>query len=72
MPAPVMLAPVGVQSIVNPEGELAVARAAAAVGLPMTLSTASSFSLEEVAAAAAGAEVVSALLAAQTASSPRA
>ena len=54
MPAPVMLAPVGVQSIVDDEGELAVARAAAAVGLPMTLSTASSFSLEEVAAAAAG------------------
>lgn len=54
MPAPVMLAPVGVQSIVNDEGELAVARAAAAVGLPMTLSTASSFSLEEVASAAPG------------------
>jgi isopentenyl diphosphate isomerase/L-lactate dehydrogenase-like FMN-dependent dehydrogenase len=50
MPAPVMLAPVGVQSIVNEEGELAVARAAAAVGLTMTLSTASSFPLEEVAA----------------------
>ena len=52
MPAPVILAPVGVQSIVNEEGELAVARAAAAVGLTMTLSTASSFSIEEVAAAA--------------------
>ena len=54
MPAPLMLAPIGVQSIVNEEGELAVARAAAAVGLPMTLSTASSFSLEDVASAAAG------------------
>jgi lactate 2-monooxygenase len=52
MPAPVMLAPVGVQSIVNDEGELAVARAAASVGLTMTLSTASSFSLEDVAGAA--------------------
>jgi isopentenyl diphosphate isomerase/L-lactate dehydrogenase-like FMN-dependent dehydrogenase len=52
MPAPVILAPVGVQSIVHSEGELAVARAAAAVGLPMTLSTASSFSIEDVAAAA--------------------
>jgi isopentenyl diphosphate isomerase/L-lactate dehydrogenase-like FMN-dependent dehydrogenase len=51
MPAPVMLAPVGVQSIVNDGGELAVARAAAAVGLTMTLSTVSSFSLEEVAEA---------------------
>jgi isopentenyl diphosphate isomerase/L-lactate dehydrogenase-like FMN-dependent dehydrogenase len=52
MPAPLMLAPVGVQSIVHSDGELAVARAAAAVGLPMTLSTASSFSIEDVAAAA--------------------
>jgi lactate 2-monooxygenase len=54
MPAPLLLAPIGVQSIVNPEGELAVARAAAAVGLTMVLSTASSFALEEVAEAAAG------------------
>jgi isopentenyl diphosphate isomerase/L-lactate dehydrogenase-like FMN-dependent dehydrogenase len=42
MPAPLMLAPVGVQSIVHPEGELAVARAAAAHGLPYILSTAAS------------------------------
>lgn len=49
MPAPVMLAPVGVLSIVHPEAELAVARAAAALGLTMVLSTASSRSLEEVA-----------------------
>jgi L-lactate dehydrogenase (cytochrome) len=54
MPAPLLLAPIGVQSIVHPDGELAVARAAAAVGLPMTLSTASSFALEEVAEAGAG------------------
>ncbi len=51
LPAPVMLAPVGVQSIVHPEGELAVARAAAAQGLPFILSTAASNTLEEVAAA---------------------
>ncbi|OPC83760.1 alpha-hydroxy-acid oxidizing enzyme [Embleya scabrispora] len=50
-PAPVLLGPVGVQSIVHPEGELATARAAAGLGLPMVLSTASSYSLEEVAAA---------------------
>jgi len=49
MPAPVLLAPVGVQSIVHPEAEVAVARAAAATGVPMVLSTASSHSLEEVA-----------------------
>ncbi|HWM06707.1 MAG TPA: lactate 2-monooxygenase [Actinophytocola sp.] len=49
MPAPVLLAPVGVQSIVHPDGELATARAAAALGVPMVLSTASSHSIEEVA-----------------------
>jgi lactate 2-monooxygenase len=54
MPAPVALAPVGVQSILHPDAELAVARAAAALGLTMTLSTVSSFSIEEVAAAGTG------------------
>lgn len=54
MPAPLMLAPIGAQSIFNPEGELATARAAAAVGLPMILSTVASHSLEQVAAEAAG------------------
>jgi lactate 2-monooxygenase len=53
-PAPLGLAPIGVQSIVHPDGELAVARAAAAVGLPMTVSTVSSFTLEEIATAASG------------------
>ncbi|HMD57475.1 MAG TPA: lactate 2-monooxygenase [Solirubrobacteraceae bacterium] len=52
MDAPVMLAPIGVQSIVHREGELAVARAAAALGVPFILSTAASHSIEEVAAAA--------------------
>jgi lactate 2-monooxygenase len=51
MPAPVAIAPVGVQTIVHPEGELAVARAAAAVGLPMAVSTVSASTLEEIAAA---------------------
>lgn len=51
MPAPLMLAPIGVQKIVHPDGELATARAAAAVGVPMIASTASHFSLEEIAAA---------------------
>src|SRR3984885_9616831 len=49
MPAPVMLAPVGVQAIVHPEGELAVGRAAAAMGLPFILSTAASHTMEDVA-----------------------
>ncbi|HWD10293.1 MAG TPA: lactate 2-monooxygenase [Solirubrobacteraceae bacterium] len=51
MPAPVLLAPIGVQSIVHPEAELAVGRAAAAIGLPAILSTAASNSIEDVAAA---------------------
>ncbi|HTD08342.1 MAG TPA: lactate 2-monooxygenase [Solirubrobacteraceae bacterium] len=51
MPTPVMLAPVGVQSIVHPDGELAVGRAAAAKGLPFILSTAASHTLEDVAEA---------------------
>jgi lactate 2-monooxygenase len=55
MTAPVLLAPVGVQAIVHPEGELAVARAAAAHGLTAILSTAASHRLEDVAAASAGA-----------------
>lgn len=51
LPAPVMLAPVGVQSILHPDGELATARAAAGLGVPMVLSTASSHTIEEVAEA---------------------
>ena len=51
IPAPVLLGPVGVQSIIHPDGELATARAAAEVGLPMVMSTASSYSIEDVAAA---------------------
>jgi isopentenyl diphosphate isomerase/L-lactate dehydrogenase-like FMN-dependent dehydrogenase len=51
MPAPVLLAPVGVQSIVHPDGELATARAAAALEVTMVLSTASSHTIEEVAEA---------------------
>ncbi|MFE0024670.1 lactate 2-monooxygenase [Amycolatopsis sp. NPDC059021] len=51
LPAPVLVAPVGVQSIVHAEAESASARAAASVGLPYILSTASSTSIEDVAAA---------------------
>jgi L-lactate dehydrogenase (cytochrome) len=51
MPAPLMLAPIGVQKVVHEDGELATARAAAALGLPMIASTASAFSLEEIAVA---------------------
>jgi lactate 2-monooxygenase len=51
MPAPLLLAPIGVQQGVHPDGELATARAAAAIGVPMIASTASHFSLEEIAEA---------------------
>ncbi|HEY4427915.1 MAG TPA: lactate 2-monooxygenase [Solirubrobacteraceae bacterium] len=51
MPAPLLLAPVGVQSIVHPEAELASARAAASLGVPAIVSTAASSPLEEVAEA---------------------
>jgi isopentenyl diphosphate isomerase/L-lactate dehydrogenase-like FMN-dependent dehydrogenase len=49
--APMLLAPVGVQSIVHPEGELASARGAAAVGIGFVASTAASHSMEDIAAA---------------------
>jgi isopentenyl diphosphate isomerase/L-lactate dehydrogenase-like FMN-dependent dehydrogenase len=49
MPAPVLLAPIGVLGIVHPDRELAVARAAAAMGVPMILSTAATATMEEVA-----------------------
>jgi lactate 2-monooxygenase len=51
MPAPLLLAPVGVQSIINPEAELAAARAAASQRVPFILSTAASHTIEEVAEA---------------------
>jgi lactate 2-monooxygenase len=50
-PAPLLFAPVGVQSILHPEAELATARAAAGLGIPLILSTAASRTIEEVAAA---------------------
>ena len=51
MPAPVLLAPIGVQTIVHPEGELASARAAAGLGLTFVHSTAAAHSIEQVAEA---------------------
>lgn len=48
-PTPVLLAPIGVQSILHRHAELAVARAAKAMGWPMVLSTVSSETMEDVA-----------------------
>jgi isopentenyl diphosphate isomerase/L-lactate dehydrogenase-like FMN-dependent dehydrogenase len=49
LPAPVLLGPIGVQNIIHPDAEVAVARAAASLGVPFVLSTVSSRPLEEVA-----------------------
>jgi L-lactate dehydrogenase (cytochrome) len=54
LPFPLALAPTGFTRIADPEGELAVARAAARADLPYTLSTLSTRSIEEVAAVSAG------------------
>jgi L-lactate dehydrogenase (cytochrome) len=51
---PLVLAPTGFTRIADPRGELAVARAATRAGLPYTLSTLSTRSIEEVRAAATG------------------
>jgi lactate 2-monooxygenase len=51
LPAPVMIAPVGVLSILHAEADLAVARAARSHGVPIILSTAASKTMEDVAAA---------------------
>jgi len=55
-PLPLALAPTGFSRMADPEGELAVARAAARAGLPYTLSTLSTRSIEEVAAVSDGAK----------------
>lgn len=49
IPAPFLLAPIGVQGIMHADGERAPARAAAATGIPFTLSTVSSVTMEEIA-----------------------
>ena len=51
MPAPLLLAPIGVQTLLHPEGELVTARAAASTGLPLITSTASATPLEQIAEA---------------------
>ena len=50
-PAPLLLAPIGVLGLVHGEADVAAARAAASVGLPMILSSQASRPMEEVAAA---------------------
>jgi L-lactate dehydrogenase (cytochrome) len=51
MPAPVLFAPIGVQTLARPEGDLISARAAAELGLTYIHSTQASYKMEDVAAA---------------------
>lgn len=51
LPFPLVLAPTGFTRIAHPDGELAVARAAKRAGIPYSLSTLGTRSIEEVAAA---------------------
>jgi len=50
-PAPIYVAPVGVQGIIHADGELATARACMKLGIPFTLSTVASHTIEQVAEA---------------------
>ncbi|MGO4536856.1 alpha-hydroxy-acid oxidizing protein [Leifsonia sp. 2MCAF36] len=50
-PTPLLLAPIGVLELARRRGDAAAARAAASLGVPATLSTQASQSMEEVAAA---------------------
>ncbi|MCI0345575.1 MAG: alpha-hydroxy-acid oxidizing protein, partial [Chloroflexi bacterium] len=55
---PVGIAPMAVQALAHPEAEAASARAAAAAGIPYILSTSASMTIEDVAAAAPGADLL--------------
>lgn len=57
LPFPLVLAPTGFTRIADPAGELAVARAASRAGVPYTLSTLATRSIEEVAEASDGGEL---------------
>jgi L-lactate dehydrogenase (cytochrome) len=54
VPFPIAFSPTGFTRIAHPQGELAVARVAGRFGLPFTLSTLGTRSIEEVAAVATG------------------
>lgn len=52
--APLVIAPTGLNGMLHPDGDIGLARAAAAFGIPYTLSTLSTTRLEDVAAKAGG------------------
>ncbi|HVE34399.1 MAG TPA: alpha-hydroxy-acid oxidizing protein [Gemmatimonadaceae bacterium] len=51
LPAPLLTAPIGVLEMAHPEADLAVARAAASLGVPMIFSNQASVAMEQCAAA---------------------
>ncbi|KAJ7597702.1 FMN-dependent dehydrogenase [Mycena floridula] len=51
IPAPILFAPIGINKLYSPKGELIPAKIAGELGLPYCLSTAASNSIEDVAAA---------------------
>src|SRR6478736_1003836 len=53
-PTPLLLAPLGVMEMAHDDADLAVARAAASLGVPYTLSNQASFSMEAIQDAAPG------------------
>ncbi len=53
-PTPILVAPMAFQRLAHPDGELAAARAAGAIGAPLVLSTFSTASLEAVKRASTG------------------
>jgi 4-hydroxymandelate oxidase len=55
---PIGIAPMAAQAIAHPDAEGAMARAAAAAGIPMILSTSASMTAAEVAAAAPGSDLL--------------
>jgi (S)-mandelate dehydrogenase len=52
--APLIIAPTGLNGMLHPQGDLALARAAARLGIPFTLSTLSTTRLEDIATRAGG------------------
>jgi 4-hydroxymandelate oxidase len=52
--APILVAPMAFHRLAHPDGELATARAAASLGLPLVLSTFATASIEQVRAASTG------------------
>lgn len=49
LPTPILTAPIGVSSLAHPQGDLALARAAGALGVPVIISNQASYPMEQIA-----------------------